>query len=155
MPQLTAEHLFTSGRSHGLSAALLYQAAIEEGQERLPEDPERFAFNGSYSLSIYNLTGLAFELMLKAAFVALGGDGDERTLRGFGHNLCGCLDAALAQGFVSQAPKLHEIVGVMDVPFRAHFFRYRRPDQFGLPEMQHVIECFAVLDDELRALVER
>ena len=153
MPDLSASQLFETGRAHGLSAALLYRAALEDGIERGADDPEHFAFNGDYSLSIYHLSALAFELMLKGAFVANGGDGDDRTLRRLGHSLIQSLDAAHGQGFHSEAPRLREIVEVLDGPYRDHFFRYHRPDQFGLPIMEHVIECFAVLDDELRALI--
>lgn len=153
MPELSASQLFETGRAHGLSAALLYQAAIEEGTEHNLDDPEHYAFHGSYSLSIYHLSALAFELMLKGAFVAKGGCGDEKTLKSLGHGLVSTLDAATRQGFHSEAPRLGEIMEVIDRPYRDNFFRYHRPDQFGLPVMQHVIECFAVLDDELRELI--
>lgn len=150
MSENFARQLWECGRAHGVSAQLLYRAALNEAQVHLPEDPERFAFNGSYSLSIYNLIGLAFELMFKAAFVASGGDGSDQSLKRIGHNLDCCLHEAKEQGFVSHAPNLTEIIRVMGVPYRKHFFRYARPDEFAVPNLQQVFECFAVLDDELR-----
>jgi hypothetical protein len=153
LPNNSARQLWMSGRSHGVAAQLLYSAALEEGRERFPEDPEHFAFNGTYSLSIFNLFGLAIELMLKAAFVNAGGDASDQSLKRLGHKLVETFTAAQDQGFVSEAPNLAAIIEVLDQPYRESFFRYRRPEQFGLPSVEQVINCLSVLDDELGARI--
>jgi hypothetical protein len=149
--------LFETGRSHALAADLLYRSALIEGDGRADvTDPEHFAFNGTYSLSIYYLLGLGLELMLKAAIVAWGGPSDEKSLRALGHDLTGALDAAEATGFVSQAPHLRDILSVMQEPFKQHWFRYGRPDNFTLPgDFAQVVALLEVLDAELRARLWR
>ena len=87
-----AKGLYINGRSHALAADRLYRAAADDGLERNPNDPEFFAFNGPYSLSIHYLVSLGFELMLKAAYVAAGGPSDEAILRAIGHDLVKALD---------------------------------------------------------------
>ncbi len=149
-----ARDLFESGRSHALSSDFLYRSALREGQERELTDPELFAFNGTYSLSTHYLLGLGLELMLKAAIIAWGGPPEEKFLREIGHDLLEALNAAEAAGFASAAPRLREIVEVMRDPFKAHWFRYEKPDAFALPgDFAQVVEALDVLDKELRAKI--
>ena len=143
--------LFESGRSHALTSDFLYRSALRDGEERGVPDPELFAFNGTYSLSIHYLLGLGLELMLKAANVAWGGPSDDKFLRDIGHDLVKAFDAAEAAGFASKAPRLREIIEVMRQPFKAHWFRYGKPDTFALPgDFAQLVEALTVLDEELR-----
>jgi len=90
--------------------------------------------------------------MLKAAVIAWGGPSDEKVLREIGHDLVEALNAAEAAGFTSAAPRLREIVEVMREPFKAHWFRYEKPDAFALPgDFAQVVEALTILDEELRA----
>ena len=149
----TARTLFESGRSHALSSDLLYRAAIDEGDRRNVADPELFAFNGPYSLSINALLGLGLELMLKAAILASDIDVNDEFLRKeIGHDLIKALDKAEDVGFRSQAPNLRQIVEVMHPPYKAHWFRYERPEQFELPgDFVQIVEALKTLDEELQA----
>jgi hypothetical protein len=148
-----ARQLFETGRSHALSSDLLYRSSLIEGEYRDDVlDPERFAFNGTYSLSTHYLLGLGLELMLKAAIVGWGSPADEKSLKAIGHDLLGALDAAEAAGFVSNAPKLRDILGVLQEPFKQHWLRYQRPENFLLPgDFTEVVAALEVLDEELRA----
>jgi hypothetical protein len=148
--------LFETGRAHGLSSDLLFRAALEDGHARGLNDPEAFAHNGPHSLSVHYLLGLGLELMLKAAICGCGGDGGDKALRKIGHDLQVALETATAAGFVSEAPRLDEIVAVINEPYKAHWFRYGqdRPPAFPLPgDFDQVVEMFSVLDDEIRALL--
>ena len=148
--------LFQSGRSHALSSELLFRAALSEGKARDDvEDPEKFAFNGSYSLSVNYLLGLGIELMLKAALVQCGYPSDDRSLRALGHDLVRILDEAEEVGFHSEAPRLRDLVTVLNAPYKQHWLRYDRPEQFPLPgDFQQVAETLAELDDELRLMID-
>ena len=147
-----ARELFETGRSHALASDLLHRSAIIDGIDRGIEDPEHFAFNGTYSLSTHYLLGLGLELMLKAAIVAWGGPSDEKSLREIGHDLIKALDSAEAAGFNSAAPNLRDILDVLNEPFKQHWFRYGRPDKFPLPgDFMQVVVTLEVLDDELQA----
>lgn len=147
-----ARQLFETGRAHALASVLLYRSALLEGVERGIEDPEHFAFNGTYSLSTHYLLGLGLELMLKAAIVAWGGPSDDKSLREIGHDLIKALDLAEEAGFNSAAPNLRDILNVLHEPFKQHWFRYGRPDEFGLPgDFAQVVATLEVLDEELRA----
>ncbi|NLR69335.1 hypothetical protein HGI47_00415 [Novosphingobium sp. ERN07] len=149
-----ARMLFESGRSHALSSDLLYRAAYQEAVDLGHADPTLFAFNGSYSLSTHYLLGLGLELMLKSAIVAWGGEADERALRNIGHDLVNALDAAEAAGFNSEAPNLRNLLEVLNEPFKQHWFRYERPENFALPgDFGQVVETLLILDDEIRALL--
>ena len=143
-----------TGKSHALSSVLLYRASIDHAQtEGL--DVDRFAFNGTHSLSVHYLLGLGLELMLKAAIVAHGGPADDKSLQKLGHDLVEALDTAEHLGFVSGAPRLRSIVEVLQKPYMAHWFRYSRPDEFELPgDFAQVIEAITVLDEELRAILQ-
>lgn len=146
-----AQQLFETGRSHALASDLLYRSAILDGEDRKIPDPEHFAFNGTYSLSTHYLLGLGLELMLKAAIVEWGGTADEKMLRDIGHDLIKALDTAEAVGFKSQAPNLRDILNVLNEPFKQHWFRYGRPEKFGLPgDFTQVVAALDILDGELR-----
>ena len=146
-----ARQFFETGRSHALASDFLYRSAIADGENREIADPELFAFNGTYSLSTHYLLGLGLELMLKAAVVAWGGPSDEKFLRDIGHDLIKALDAAEATGFKSEAPHLRDILSVLNEPFKQHWLRYQRPENFELPgDFTQVVAALEVLDEELR-----
>lgn len=152
----TARVLLLSGRSHGLASDLLYRSAVVEGQDKGVADPDLYAFNGPHSLSIHYLVGLSLELLLKAAYVAAGGPGDVRHLRNaIGHDLLVALEMAEQQGFHSEAPHLHEIVGHMNEPYKNHHFRYDQPNEIALPDFNQMLEAIAILDEELRTICHR
>jgi hypothetical protein len=154
MAEELARRLFATGRSHALSAALLHRSSREEGHRLKLEDPDLFAFNGTYSLSLHYLLGLGLELMLKAAVAHHERLADERGLREIGHDLVQALDRAEEAGFRSDAPRLREMVEVLSEPFKAHWFRYDRPESFALPgEFSQVLEMLCVLDNELQAML--
>ena len=148
-----ADELFETGRSHALTAGLLYRASLEEGHRRGVPDVDLFAFNGTHSLSLHYLLGLGLELMLKAAVVSWGAIEDEKFLRNeIGHDLVRALDEAEKVGFQSAAPHLREILQVLREPYKAHWFRYGKPAEFSLPsDFTQVIESLDTLDGELRA----
>ncbi|WP_417593069.1 hypothetical protein [Parasphingorhabdus sp.] len=151
-----ALQLYETGRSHALASDLLYRSAIIEGQDRDDtSDPEHFAFNGTYSLSIHYLLGLGLELMLKSAIVAWGGRHDDKSLRDVGHDLIKALDTAEAVGFESHAPNLRDLLKVLQEPFKQHWFRYGRPDDFPLPgDFAQVVATLEVLDEEIRVRLD-
>ena len=144
--------LFETGRCHALSSQLLYNAAVVEGKQKQIEDVELFAFNGPYSLSTNYLLGLGMELMLKAAIVFWSGNADTKILLDVGHDLIKALDKAEDAGFVSKAPRLRDILEVLREPYKAHWFRYERPEMFVLPgKFEDIFEAIYVLDKELRS----
>lgn len=147
-----AQQLFESGRSHTLSSELLYRAALNDAEERGLPDPEQFAFNGTFSLSIHYLLGLGLELMLKSAIIAWGGPSDEKSMRKIGHNLVTAVDVAEEAGFVSEAPNLRAILEVLNEPYMQHWLRYERPKDFPLPgDFTQVVDALEVFDNELKA----
>lgn len=154
MSKALAHNLYTYGRSHALAADRLYRAAIEDGREKNLDDPESFAFNGPYSLSIYYLPCLGLELLLKAAYLVLGGPNENKELLRIGHDLNEALGKAEERGFRSNAPNLREIVDLLCEPYIAHNFRYDMPDELPLPDFMQMVEALQVLDDELKALCE-
>ena len=84
--------------------------------------------------------------------MAWGGPSDDKSLREIGHDLIKALDLAEAAGFNSAAPNLRDILNVLHEPFKQHWFRYGRPDEFGLPgDFAQVVATLEVLDEELRA----
>lgn len=136
-----------------LSAGLLHEAATKFATENGIPNPERYAFNGTFSLSLYYLVGLGFELYLKAAYIQHGGDADERHLKwDIGHDVVAALDRAEARGFQSKAPNLREIVEYLREPLLNHSFRYTHPDKMPLPDPIQVLTAAEVLDNELRPL---
>lgn len=149
-----ARQLHETGRSHALASHELFKAALSYAEEHGIKDRELFAFNGTFSLSIHYLIGLGLELFLKAAYVAHGGQADAKHLRvAIGHDLLTALEMAKAQGFHSEAPHLDELVEHLREPHKAHFFRYDRPNEIALPDVDQTVKAFAVLDDELAAML--
>lgn len=155
MPKSLAQELFATGRSHALASDLLYRSALAEGSQQNLPDQEHFAFNGTYSLSTHYLLGLGLELMLKAAIVSFDETYDEKALRNIiGHDLIKALDTAESVGFRSNAPRLREILSIMQTPFKQHWLRYSRPETFPLPgKFDEVVLALDVLDQELRMLI--
>lgn len=150
-----ARQLFETGRAHALASDLLHRSAIRHGIESDMQDPEHFAFNGTYSLSTHYLLGLGLELMLKAAIVAWGGPSDDKSLRKIGHDLIKALDLAEELGFNSEAPNLRDILNVLQEPYKQHWLRYSRPAEFELPgDFTQVVAMLEVLDEELRTGLE-
>jgi len=121
------------GGGHALGAEAVVRRAKDWAKEIGAEDPEKAVFNGKFSASIYLLLGYSFELLLKAAFVAHGGDPKKLGIAGIGHNLKAALKAAEECGFRSSAPYLHEIVELLQLPHSKHQFRYGGMDEFPLP----------------------
>lgn len=148
-----ARNLYESGRCHALSSSLLYRSAIKDGESRDVADPELFAFNGPYSLSMHLLLGLGLELMLKAAILAWNADADSDYLRDeVGHDLTKALGKAMDAGFKSKAPNLDRMVEVLHQPYKEHWFRYERPEQMALPgDYSEIIEALDILDRELES----
>ena len=150
MEPVDPEELFKSGRSHALAAKFLHEKSLEFAIENEIPDIEKFAFNGTFSLSLHYLIGLGFELLLKAAYVRFGGDPDPSHLRSaIGHDLVKALNQAEAVGFQSDAEHLAEIIGHLSEPYRLHFFRYSRPAEIALPSEEAIFNAFESLDRQL------
>ena len=148
-----ARELYETGRAHALAADRLFHAALDDGQLMSPDDPELFAFNGTYSLSTHYLIGLGLELMLKGAYVAHGGSPSDDDLRKIGHDLVLALDMAEERGFRSKAANLRELVQLMVEPYKQHWFRYKRPSEIPLPAYEGVHAVLVTLDGELEAIL--
>ena len=148
-----AKELCHTGRSHAAASCLLYRATVEHAVVEGIEDTASHAFNGPNSLSIQYLLGLGLELMLKSAIVACDPDVDAKYLQNkVGHDLVGALDEAEKRGFVSEAPNLREILEVLRAPYKQHWFRYERPEQFQLPaDFDQIVEALPVLEEALQA----
>ena len=151
----TAEALYTLGRAHSLAGNHLFAKALDYADEQDLPDPDQFAFNGTFSLSTYYLLGLGIELLLKAAYVASGGESDDKHLQdAIGHDLQAALNRAREMGFKTNAPKLNGIVETLREPYKRHFFRYAKPAKMGLPIVPEVVEALVVLDQEVEALID-
>lgn len=149
-----AEALYTLGRAHSLSGNHLFAKALDYASEQELPDPDHFAFNGTFSLSTYYLLGLGIELLLKAAYVASGGESDDKHLQNaIGHDLQKALDRAREMGFETNAPRLNGIVETLRKPYKRHFFRYTKPAEMGLPIVPEIVEALVVLDEEVEALI--
>jgi hypothetical protein len=148
-----AKSLYATERSHALSALQLDRAALDYAEANEIEDPKKFAFNGTFSLSVHYLLGLGLELMLKAAVVACDENVDAKYLQDkIRHDLIGALDEAEARGFHSAAPNLRELIGYLGEPYKKHWFRYERPEGMFLPDdFDQVQAILKILDDELMA----
>ena len=152
MTRELAQSLYETARAHALSSDLLYQASLQYALDHNKPDPDQFAFNGTFSLSIFYLIGLGLELFLKAAIALHDKDADLKFLKNeIGHDLVKALDAAEARGFAPEAPNLRAITENLREPYLMHHFRYERPEQMPLPDIAQVIEMFAVLDEEYEA----
>lgn len=152
-----AKTLLENGEAHALAAVILFGASYEYASSiGVPEDEiDDFAFNGKCSLSVHYLTGLGLELMLKAAYIACGGDGtDEHLRREIGHDLNLALLKAQEQGFASKSEHLAELIDYMNKPYKLHYLRYGRPDGLLLPnDMDQVSAVFETLRGEIRELL--
>ncbi|MGX7896748.1 hypothetical protein [Tsuneonella sp. HG222] len=152
MDQVDPEDLFESGRCHALAAKLLHESSVNYAHEHDIVDVEKFAFNGTFSLSLHYLVGLGFELFLKAAYVKFGGDPDPNHLRtAIGHDLVKALQHAETVGFQSDVENLAEIVGHLSEPYRLHSsdiraqrkLRFQTKDRF-LPHSRNWIASSAM-----------
>lgn len=143
--------LHQNGKAHAEASCLLYAASFDQAKREGVEDRAKYAFNGPYSLSVQYLLGLGLELMLKSAVVAFDPKADAEYLRKeLGHDLVASLDQAERRGFKSQAPHLRKLVELLRDPYKQHWFRYERPDQFELPgDFDQVVETLKVLEGEL------
>jgi hypothetical protein len=149
-----ARQLWTFGGAHSHGAEAVVVRAYEWATEIGANDPEEAVFNGQYSAPIYLLLGYGFELLLKSAFVAHGGDTNQLGNRGIGHDLTSALQAAEQQGFRSDAPNLHEIINLLHEPHLAHQFRYGGMDNFPLPaNLKEVVSRLHDLAAELQELL--
>lgn len=150
MPNALARQLYSSGRSHALASIHLFEYSFLYAEKEGIEDKERFSFNGTFSLSVHYLLGLGFELMLKAALAEIGQIKNDKPLRDIGHDLIEALEAAEAVGFASNAPNLRALLEVLNEPFKRHWLRYGRPDEFQLPgDFDQANETLRVLDEEI------
>lgn len=151
MSSTLASVLHQNGKAHAEASCLLYSASFDQAEREGVEDRAKYAFNGPYSLSVQYLLGLGLELMLKSAIVAWDPKATAEFLRKeVSHDLVTALDAAERRGFKSQAPHLRELVEILRDPYKQHWFRYERPDQFRLPgDFDQVVETLKVLEGEL------
>lgn len=154
-----AKTLLENGEGHALAAALLFSASHGYGLEIgvSEEEIDNFAFNGVCSLSVHYLVGLGLELMLKAAYIACGGDDSDNHLRrDIGHDLNTALTMAQERGFESESEHLAELVGYMNEPYKRHYMRYSRPDGVFLPDnMEQVAAVFETLRNEVRERINQ
>lgn len=149
-----ARELWTMGGGHALGAEAVVRTAQQWAQEIQADDPEKAIFNGKYSASIYLLLGYGYELLLKSAYIAHGGDRRKIGNGGFGHDLRAALDAAEELGFRSAAPNLREIIELLQIPHDKHHFRYGGMDQFPLPaNVEAVVASLHHLASELQLLL--
>jgi hypothetical protein len=146
-----ASALYRLGRTHGLSANLLHNAAVSVAENEEHPDPEGWAFNGPHSLSTFYLSCLSFELLLKAAYVAAGGNEDQ--VRGIGHDLTAAFTAATGVGFRSNAPELGNIIALLREPYLRHHFRYDIQTEIPLPVFDRIRETLDVLCADVGVLV--
>lgn len=154
MNEELARNLWNMGGGHVIGAEAVVRRAQEWANEIKAEDPEKAVFNGKYSASIYLLLGYGLELLLKAAFVAHGGDPKQLGPRGMGHDLGAALRAANERGFRSGAPHLTKMVELLQLPHREHQFRYGGMDEFDLPaDVDEVLANLTHLASELQVLL--
>jgi hypothetical protein len=148
-----AKILLANGEGHALAAALLFTASHGYARDiGVPDDEvANFAFNGVCSLSVHYLVGLGLELMLKAAYIAYGGNASDNHLRQkIGHDLKLALAKAQQFGFETQSENLVELVGYMNKPYKEHYLRYSRPHGLMLPDdMKQVATVFETLRNEV------
>lgn len=156
MSKELALQLYQVGRSHALSSFQLYQAAIGYAEEHGLEDPDHFAFNGTFSLSTHYLLGLGLELMLKAAVCSVETECSPKDLKSLGHNLLDAVDRVEKGGFEHDMAAVRNLAEIMQEPYLSHWLRYEHPDQIPLPgDFDQVQETFRLFDEALEAKVER
>ena len=148
-----AKILLENGAAHALAALVLFRASYDYGRKIgvAEEKIDDFAFNGTCSLSVHYLIGLGLELLLKAAYVAHGGDESDLHLRNeIGHDLEVALRKAQERGYQCQSDQLAELVGYMNRPYKNHVLRYNRPDGMFLPnDIEQVSALFDMLQSEI------
>jgi hypothetical protein len=150
-----AQHLYQTGRAHALSSQQLYEASMQYAQDHDLADPDHFAFNGTFSLSVFYLLGLGLELFLKAAIILNDESTDPKFLSNvIRHNLLLALDTAEEKGFESHAPRLRAITEQMSEPYAQHHFRYERPELLSLFDIAEAFEMFVILDGEFEAVFQ-
>lgn len=155
MSKELAQQLYQVGRSHALSAFQLYEAGIRYAEEHGLEDPEHFAFNGTFSLSTHYLLGLGLELMLKAAVCSVEAESSPNELKRLSHNLLDAVDRVERGDFEHDMAAVRNLAEIMQQPYLSHWLRYEHPDQFPLPgDFAQVQETFRLFDEALEAKVE-
>ena len=107
-----AEKLFFAGGAHARAAHAIVAAAKANVHMNVP---------------FYLLLGFALEIVLKAAFVHLGGD-IQVAKRDIGHDLPRALASAKAQGFQPENDHLAWLAETMADVHRNHSFRYLTGD---------------------------
>ena len=141
------------GGGHVIGAEALIERARDYVQEIDAADSEKIIFNGKYSASIHLLIGYAFELLLKTAYLAHGGDPAKLGNRGIGHDLIAALNEAEAVGFRSEVITLRWIVEHVRAPHLVHQFRYGGMGTIEMPDLNLTLEAMNGLAYELRPLV--
>ena len=155
MSKELARQLYQVGRSHALSAFQLYDAAIRYAEEHGLDDPEHFAFNGTFSLSTHYLLGLGLELMLKSGVCLVDVEISPKDLKRLGHNLLDAVDRIERSGFEYDMTAVRTLPEIMQQPYLSHWLRYDHPDQFPLPgDLAQVQETFRLFDEALEAKIE-
>ena len=152
MSEALIDDLFARAYSHCVSAQELAQVARLEAKAIKFPDVERAVYNGRHSPSIHLLTGYAFELLLKVAYLAHGGDVQMLTRRngkGIGHDLVRALDYAEAAGFVSSVEKLRWTVEHLNPMHEQHRFRYGGSDYVEMPSLEISFEVLGKLTTEI------
>lgn len=154
MSEGLALQLHQVGRSHALSSFQLYQGAIRYAEDHGLEDPEHFAFNGTFSLSTHYLLGLGLELMLKAAVCSVEKEISPNDLKSLGHNLLKAVNRVEGGGFEHDMAAVRNLAEIMQKPYLSHWLRYEHPEQFPLPgDLAQVQETFRLFDEALEAKI--
>ena len=148
-----AKQLWIMGGGHLLGTEAVIERARAYVDEVNADDPEQVIFSGKFSASIHLLIGYAFELLLKSAYLAHGGDPEKLGVRGIGHDLIAALDEAEARGFKSGVEHLRWVVERVREPHLAHQFRYGGMDEFEMPDLKHTLAALNGLARELQALL--
>ena len=150
MNEKLAETLWTTGAGYAAAARILTEEARRDATVR-GEDADELAFNGMLSASTHLLVGFGFELLLKAAFLCLGGDYD-LLVKKVRHDLVLALDGAQSVGF-SIRPGLRGILEGLREPHLAHHFRYGGPDSIMMPALDQTLPALDTLTRDVGALI--
>lgn len=147
-----ADDLWTRGAAHVLGADLL----IRESTRNFDQDGvdyDQLVFNGPYSASTHLLIGFAFELLLKAAYLAHGGSPARLGPKGIGHDLEDAYRAAIDVGFCSAVSNLEWLVKNLRLPHLKHHFRYGGPERITMPDFKFTMPALETLAREVRAKI--